>query len=302
MTSARRYRMTPLMRMKGNPTPALRWLASVFALTRSSVATSSGVIKSKLGLGVRDTTASSGCSEGSRLSPDGTRRTRPCPRVNSALRCSLVALSQRADPLTRLIAERVALYRKRSGLNQEQLGQKMAELGTGWTRSTVVKFENLNRESVSVSDLLALARALDLPPTWLLADVEKGEPTPVTKDFLADPWDALLWMGGRMSLDEEAGDWWSRVAPSIGRIYSVAGAVEQIRRNRIAHTFLSTTEDLEEHADSEDELAEKDRRLFRSIVSTIKEIVKSGLVAPVLPDDIQDRARELGIVLPGRGE
>jgi transcriptional regulator with XRE-family HTH domain len=213
-----------------------------------------------------------------------------------------VALSQRADPLTRLVANRVALYRKRSGLNQEQLGQRMAKLGTGWSRSTVVKLENLNRESVSVSDLLALARALDVPPIWLLVDVEDGEPTPITRDLLADPWDALLWLGGRTSLDEEVGDWWSRVAPSIGRIYNIAGVVEQVRRNRMARTFLSASDALEEYADSDKEAAEKDRRLLLGLRTMIEEIERSGLVVPVMPVDVQDRAAEVGVELPKRGD
>jgi hypothetical protein len=78
----------------------------------------------------------------------------------------------------------------------------MASLRSGWSRSTVVKLENYNREAVSVGDLLALGIALDVPPVLLLADPRclpgrtSPETVPVADGLDEDVWTALLWLVG----------------------------------------------------------------------------------------------------------
>lgn len=108
---------------------------------------------------------------------------------------------QRADPITRVIADRVTALRRDAGMNQAELGERMAALRPGWSRSTVVKLENYNREAVSVSDLLALGQALDVPPALLIADPRAVEQVPVSADESVSVWTALLWLSGDLRLN-----------------------------------------------------------------------------------------------------
>jgi hypothetical protein len=178
------------------------------------------------------------------------------------------------------------------------LAARLNALGVPWNRTTIAKFETGQRAAVSVQEWLALAIALDVPPLWLVADVETGAATPIAKDVTSDPWSTVLWMGGRQPLDEcDRGLWWDRVAPSIGRIYGIASAIEQLRRNQAER--VASVGELSGFPDVEATSAERDRQLLRLIVSMVEEIGRSGLVLPTLPEDVQVRADDLGVKLPG---
>lgn len=178
-------------------------------------------------------------------------------------------------------------------MSQTALGERMTERGSPWSRTSVQKLETGNRASISVQEQLALALVFDVPPVWLLADPTSAETVPVAAGVNLDPWSALLWMVGRQPLQREPGVWWARISPALGRIYAVASAVDQLRQNE------PTDPNLTGHIDDEAERAEKDRRLLRLIVSSVREIERSGLVLPVLPDDVRARADELDVGLPG---
>lgn len=81
--------------------------------------------------------------------------------------------SPRAQDPTRTIADRVADLRARKGLTRQDLGSRLADLGIPWNRFTVSSLESGKRQNVTVVELLALARVLDVSPLHLLVPLEE---------------------------------------------------------------------------------------------------------------------------------
>ena len=80
------------------------------------------------------------------------------------------------------IGDRIRKAREHAGLDQDQL----ADL-TGFGRSTLSNWEH-DRNAPSVKKLLDLARALDVPVTWLLTgDIPPADTDAFTARYPRDP-------------------------------------------------------------------------------------------------------------------
>lgn len=66
------------------------------------------------------------------------------------------------------IGRQLARYRKAAKLSGEELAEKA---GAGLTRSVIANLENGRKNDVTVTQLMALAAALHVPPALLIADV-----------------------------------------------------------------------------------------------------------------------------------
>lgn len=211
-----------------------------------------------------------------------------------ALECALVAPdpgTDRADPMTRVLARRVFALRKGAGMNQGELGARMAELRPNWSRSTVVKLENYKREAVGVADLLALAVVLDVPPVWLLADPRSSEPVPVTTGVELDPWSALLWMVGREPLDDVPGSRFAEARSALVELQRLAQGLAAIR----------STEDSRAGGGGlpEEDRPAEDERLIEALQRPLELLTSWGYPTPPIPERVTARAAELGVKLPG---
>lgn len=219
-----------------------------------------------------------------------------------ALRCALVthpeADDRRADPITRVIAKRVAKLRDAAGMNQTRLGAEMAKLRPNWSRSTVAKLEGNRRETISVTDLLALAVALKVPPVWLLIDPDAGTATPIVAgaplapDFECEPWTALWWVAGRRPVDSKPGALWSDAEEKI----YFANEVEKLLGTY--DRWLRETRFLDDAIDMANSREESTRQILASLVAELRQLGDLGVVLPGIPSDIRERATELGIDLP----
>jgi transcriptional regulator with XRE-family HTH domain len=113
--------------------------------------------------------------------------------------------------LTRVLAGEVRRYRTERKMSAQQLADRCAELGLPIARSVLANLESGRRETLSVAELLVLAKALEVAPILLLfplghqdtIEVVPGEQVPVP--------DAAMWFTGEMSwpgsTDEEALRW-----------------------------------------------------------------------------------------------
>jgi transcriptional regulator with XRE-family HTH domain len=221
---------------------------------------------------------------------------------------ALTENTDRAEPITRLLGKRVAEHRKLIGMNQTELGARMAKLRPGWSRSTVVKLEHNKRESISLQDWLALATVLGVPPIWLLADPRAGTPVPITEGIEVDPWTALLWLTGTQPLDGPGGDAWARAYEPLRQLQILARVLEQYRKIRqtLDLPMVSAEGDavagvLSVHGD----LAETRRTLeaiegaqLRAVADQLGQFRQLQLPVPQMPADVCTRAAELGIELP----
>jgi transcriptional regulator with XRE-family HTH domain len=73
---------------------------------------------------------------------------------------------------TRAVAERVRALRAERRWTAQKLADEMTAAGLDWNRGVVTKLETGRRESVSITELLALAFVLDVPPLTLLLPTE----------------------------------------------------------------------------------------------------------------------------------
>lgn len=94
------------------------------------------------------------------------------------------------------IARRVLEVRKRQGITAQRLAELLQEQGVPWDRSFVSKLENGHRENVTVVQLLALARVLNVAPIHLLVPPEAGGAFHVTPIEAVPPSEARAWIRG----------------------------------------------------------------------------------------------------------
>ncbi|MFJ7154652.1 helix-turn-helix domain-containing protein [Streptomyces sp. NPDC101118] len=98
-----------------------------------------------------------------------------------------------------VIARRVKEVRGRKGLTAQQLADRLRKAGVPWDRATVTKLETNRRQNVSVVELLALARVLDVAPVHLLVPLGEG-PYQVTPNETALASRARRWVRGDTTL------------------------------------------------------------------------------------------------------
>ena len=112
--------------------------------------------------------------------------------------------SPAAPTITAVIAKRVRELREHWRMSGAALAAEMVELGVNWNRTTVAKLESGRRESISVQELLALGKALRVPPVWLLFDPTDGSPVPIARNYQPNPWDAAVWLTGRDPVQDQS--------------------------------------------------------------------------------------------------
>lgn len=100
--------------------------------------------------------------------------------------------------LTKAVGRQVRRYRSERGLSAEKLAQAVTELGYDYTRAQVTNLEAERRESLTVAELMALARCLDVPPLLLLfaPDEPEIETLPGQR---STPSDAAAWFTGEQN-------------------------------------------------------------------------------------------------------
>lgn len=104
------------------------------------------------------------------------------------------------------VGERVRHYRGQAGLSAQKLSERCDELGHKIERAVIANIERGARQSITLAELLVLARALRVPPVALIVPLGAGEPFEVLPAELTDTWTAAKWVGGRGALDASQGE------------------------------------------------------------------------------------------------
>jgi transcriptional regulator with XRE-family HTH domain len=107
-----------------------------------------------------------------------------------------------AAELTRVVAEGVRRYRKARNLTAQQLADRCTELGLSFNRSVIANLESGRRPLVTLAELLALARALEVPPVLLVTPLGHAETITVPPGRNVGVWDAFQWFVGEARLQE----------------------------------------------------------------------------------------------------
>ncbi len=177
-------------------------------------------------------------------------------------------------------------------MDQAELGERMAALRPSWSRSTVVKLENLNREQVSVADWLALAAVLNVPPPMLLTDPRTTDPVPLpTGDVSA--WGALLWLVGSSA---------SGGGSDVGAYHDSADVVDAIRAVHDAIMELGRTTTRASGRSAQEARERNDERHRAALERLARELIRldgAGVRRPAMDEQVVEliyrRADELGV-------
>lgn len=115
--------------------------------------------------------------------------------------------------LARAVAAEVRRHRDAQGLSAQQLADRCADLGMPIGRSVLANFESGRRPSISLPELLVLAKALGVPPITLLFPIGREETAEPLPDHPVPTWLALGWFTGENPLPKPGGD---GVSPADG--------------------------------------------------------------------------------------
>lgn len=102
------------------------------------------------------------------------------------------------EPVT-TVADRVREVRMRHRLTAQDLAERLQGLGLPWERTTVVKLENKRRQTLTVTELMALAVALDVAPVNLLVPLD-DRPYQVTPNRTESSDAVRAWVRGEQPL------------------------------------------------------------------------------------------------------
>lgn len=97
------------------------------------------------------------------------------------------------------VGQQVKLYRERPEfkISAQILADRTAVLGHEIKRSVIANLESGRRDFVTLSDVLVLAAALDVPPMALIVPIQRGGRVEVLNGaFVSSPWDAIDWING----------------------------------------------------------------------------------------------------------
>src|SRR5581483_5246823 len=102
----------------------------------------------------------------------------------------------------RTTANQVQTLRQRQRLSQRQLAERLSELGAPFTQAAVARLESGRTRNLSISDLFALAAALNVAPVHLLANSFDQNDVPIVGQTKLSPRHARDWIRGHRPLPD----------------------------------------------------------------------------------------------------
>lgn len=195
------------------------------------------------------------------------------------------------ERLVAVIAGEVRRYRDMRGMSAQQLADRCTELGMPLKRSVLANFESGRRPTVSVPELVILAKALEVPPVRLIFPLGYQEEAELLPGRSLDTWDALKWFSEEPTQME--------TPPEIPQ------AVRMFRRHdelvgqsqRIAREYMDALAAVVHEADDaqreiKDQLAEMQQRRLNDTRKTLRDLRagmrRRGLIPPRLPEGFTD--------------
>lgn len=105
---------------------------------------------------------------------------------------------------TAAIGKRVEHYRLKNKMTVQAVADACADMGVPLDRSVIAKLEKGLRQGVSVGELIALGKALGVPPVLLTFPLgqEDSEDVEVLPGFMANTWEAVKWFTGERAFPQ----------------------------------------------------------------------------------------------------
>jgi transcriptional regulator with XRE-family HTH domain len=154
--------------------------------------------------------------------------------------------------LTRVIATQVQNARSQRKMSAQQLADATAALGYEIPRSVIANLESGRRDTVSIAELLVLAKALRVPPLLLVFPLGQEQLTEVLPGTTMGTWAAARWFTGEGSflVQMPDGEWaaadfdeWRDAATSYFREQDAMFAEWNRTRSRVRTALTENDEE-----------------------------------------------------------
>jgi transcriptional regulator with XRE-family HTH domain len=201
--------------------------------------------------------------------------------------------------MTAFTGRQVRAYRQLRGLSAEQLADAVDAAGLPFTRSQVTNLEAKRRTTITVGEVLVLAKVLDVPPVLLIFPLGQDSTLEVVPGELADTWSAVKWFMGEQPISD-TDDRWQQSAAAVDLYRShdrflvewrvAQRAAASAHRRRMAQTLdVEMASILQETAT----LAERTMRIHENTLWEVRERMRQlGFLAPELPDELSHIATD----------
>jgi transcriptional regulator with XRE-family HTH domain len=202
-----------------------------------------------------------------------------------------------AKPMGKILAERVRAERKRQGLTQQALIDRLAELGYQMSRPTLVDIEKGERRArgVTLEEAFGLAAALSVPPSVLFLGLGVESRVQVLPKMVVHPDLASKWLEG---LEEPAitgryswkGAEWRRAAVPVFLYHALRKAQARMHQadSRVhAAEFAGTKDEIRQARSLQ-------LKALQDLAEAVKAMNDRGVPFPAMPE-WEAKMKQLGI-------
>lgn len=209
--------------------------------------------------------------------------------------CAVMALSSNewAAKIANRVGRQVAHYRGqitreggKTGITAQALAERCQGLGLQIDRTVIAKLEKGTRQTITIGEVIVLARALGVPPVALMFELGVEEQTEIIPDLRADTWDAVKWFTGEAAdlLDGGQPGAGKQLVQQFRRHDALVGECRKQRRFAMEQARGATapiSPDFVQQIVAAAVEAEDGLRRLRS------DMRGSGVLPPALPEDLQ---------------
>lgn len=206
---------------------------------------------------------------------------------------ALMSREEMENPMTLLstVAQQVRTARRRRGWTAAELGAAMTRVGVQWDRFAVTKLENGKRKTLTLTELAALARVLEIPPVLLLFPLGHAEQVEVLPGQIVGTWAGLKWFTGEAPFPTDTLDGAGEHPGSAG----IGDMVDGPPASTTLHLFQSHRDFVREHALLSLKAKEKPNKAVLQELSVVEaklalvrqQMRKRGLTPPTLADELK---------------
>ena len=109
-------------------------------------------------------------------------------------------MTQWHEPMTAHLGQQIRKLREARGLSADKLAQAVDAIGVPYTRAQVTNLESGRRTTVTLGEVFAFARVLEVPPVVLILPIATDEDIEVLPGVHSGPWAVLRWFLGERPL------------------------------------------------------------------------------------------------------
>lgn len=220
-----------------------------------------------------------------------TRKSVEIARFSGALYVALVpnpVSRPWSETLAATVGARVARYRRERGLTAQQLSAELlSALDVDMKRTVIGGLESGTRKAVALSEVLALAYVLGVPPLLLMTPLGERGDVEAVPGLTGDTWDVARWVTGEApppggGLPDEH---WRRNVDLLALYREHQGKEDEWRRETRVGVVADSDDELQrEWAVEWDRVRERRREIEGSLRLIRRAIRGRGDLPPALPD------------------